>query len=120
MQKHIKNLLNNNSLWLAILVTLIIVFLSLVKITGPQPINVKFLDKIEHTIAYTVLSFLWCVVFRNKTRKDVPVIGCISLGVLLEFLQAQTGYRTFEVNDMLANTLGVFIGMVLSKFYIKK
>jgi len=119
MLKRIKNLLNNNALLLAIVVTIAIIVLSLISIKQ-QPINVKFLDKIEHTIAYTVLSFLWCVVFRNKTRKDVPVIGCISLGVLLEFLQAQTGYRTFEVNDMLANTLGVFIGMVLSKFYIKK
>lgn len=119
MLKRIKNLLNNNALLLAIVVTIAIIVLSLISIKQ-QPINVKFLDKIEHTIAYTVLSFLWCIVFRNNTRKDVPVIGCISLGVLLEFLQAQTGYRTFEVNDMLANTLGVFIGMVLSKFYIKK
>ena len=119
MLKRIKNLLNNNALLLAIVVTIAIIVLSLISIKQ-QPINLKFLDKIEHTIAYTVLSFLWCIVFRNNTRKDVPVIGCISLGVLLEFLQAQTGYRTFEVNDMLANTLGVFIGMVLSKFYIKK
>ena len=119
MLNRIKNLLNSNAIWLAILVTITIVCLSLIKV-GPQPISFKFLDKIEHAIAYSVLSFLWIVAFRKSKRKIIPILGCISLGILLEFLQAQTGYRTFEVNDMLANTFGVLTGMVFSMFYLKK
>jgi VanZ family protein len=38
----------------------------------------------------------------------------IGMGVGLEFAQGQLGYRTYEVYDMYANTLGVLIGWTLA------
>lgn len=38
----------------------------------------------------------------------------MALGVILEVLQGWSGYRYFEYADMLANTLGVFVGLLLA------
>lgn len=119
MLKHTKSLLNSNALWLAIVVTISIIVLSLVNL-GAAPINFNVSDKIQHTVAYTVLSFLWLIVFRNYKKKVIVIAACIVLGIILEYLQGQTGYRYFEVNDMLANTIGVLLGMLFSNIYLKK
>ena len=38
----------------------------------------------------------------------------IAMGVALEFAQAATGYRSFELSDMAANSLGVLLGWGIS------
>jgi len=118
MLRAIKHLLKRNSLWLAILVTIAIALLSLIKIESTQPINIKYLDKLLHLISYVVLSFLWFTAFIKSKKIILVFISCIAYGVLLEFLQAQTGYRTYEYADMLANSLGVLIGyLIFSKLF---
>ena len=54
----IKNLLKDNIKIkaIAILITISIAILSLIKI-GPQPIQINNLDKYEHALAYFVLTF---------------------------------------------------------------
>ena len=42
------------------------------------------------------------------------VIGLLALGVGLEFLQALTPHRTFDPVDMVANALGVALGLALT------
>jgi glycopeptide antibiotics resistance protein len=37
-------------------------------------------------------------------------MGFVAMGIGLEFMQGQLGYRTYEVFDMYANTLGVLLG----------
>jgi len=119
MLKHIKNLLKANSLLLAILVTIVIAFLSLLKI-GPQPISFNHLDKIEHCIAYATLGFLW-LLSKNSTQKTnyIIVVFCILYGILIEVLQSTTSYRTFDYVDMLANSVGVGIGYIIFSFFVK-
>jgi VanZ family protein len=70
-------------------------------------------DKLLHLLTYTVLSAVFStLVCRNiSLLKVVP--GLILFGILLEFLQGLTGYRYLEVNDMLANSVGVFAGLVV-------
>jgi glycopeptide antibiotics resistance protein len=38
------------------------------------------------------------------------MIGFIAMGVGLEFLQGELGYRTLDFADMVANALGVLFG----------
>jgi glycopeptide antibiotics resistance protein len=40
------------------------------------------------------------------------------MGVVIELIQGQTSYRTFEVADMLANSLGAVMGWLLVRFYV--
>jgi VanZ family protein len=68
-------------------------------------------DKLEHFSAYFVLAVIPALTERTPVR-IVIAIGLIALGVTLEFLQIFTG-RDFEVNDMIANTCGVALGMLV-------
>ena len=64
-------------------------------------------DKVGHLAAYGALMF-W---FAQLYARRVPwAAGFVVLGVALEFAQGWTGYRSFDVNDMLANTAGVGLG----------
>lgn len=120
MLMHIKSLLKAKSLLLAIAVTIVIAVLSLIKV-GKQPINFHNIDKVEHFIAYAVLSFFWLLAL-GKTQKSILllVLVCIFYGMIIEVFQGMTGYRTFDFVDMIANTIGVLIGLFIFLFLIKK
>ncbi len=120
MLKRIKLLLRANSLLLAISITIIIAVLSLMKI-GKQPINFHSIDKVEHCIAYAVLSFFWVLALGNTQKKRLIVVFfCVFYGVIIEMFQGMTTYRTFDFVDMIANSLGVLIGLLIFLFFIKK
>jgi len=120
MLKVIKKLLKDNSLFLAIAVTLTITVLSLIKL-GVQPISFTYLDKVEHAIAYTTLSFFWLLTFGLTKKKILLVILiCVIFGAFIEVLQKTTSYRTFDYVDMIANTIGVLIGYLIFIFFTKK
>jgi VanZ family protein len=65
-------------------------------------------DKIQHFASYAVLAFLPAIHERPRVVKAI-VFGLIGLGVLLEFGQLLES-RDFEIGDMVADTVGVFVG----------
>ncbi len=70
-------------------------------------------DKTLHFTAYTLLAFI--PVFGFKPRRGIALaLSMILLGVALEFAQRLVPSRSFEVADMVANTLGVFAGIFLA------
>ena len=64
-------------------------------------------DKIGHLASYAVLMFWFCQLYRTRI---FYAAGFILMGVALEFVQRQLGYRSYEVGDMIANALGVLLG----------
>ncbi len=124
MQKHIKNLLKDNIFFIAIAITIAIAVLSLIKL-GNQPVQISNIDKIEHLIAYFVLTSSWLFAFRatfsNNKNKYLVVVACIFYGIIIEVLQAIiTDYREASYLDMLANTLGAIIAMLIFNKKIEK
>jgi VanZ family protein len=85
-----------------------IVWLSLTP--SPPQLDIAHGDKLEHFLAYAVLMFWFAIAYRSTKTRLAYGAGWIALGVALEFAQAATGYRSFEVADMAANTLGVLAG----------
>jgi hypothetical protein len=81
-------------------------------------------DKIGHCAAYgaIVMSWLWGV-YRFKhplgvvtvRHKTWIVVGAVMLGVLMEWVQG-TFFpdRFLELADMIANTVGAFVGLVIA------
>ncbi len=117
----IRNLLKHNIKYIAILVTISIAILSLAKIGKQTVINISHLDKIEHAIAYLVLTVLWLLSFREKQHQLLVIACAIMYGVLMEFFQANlTTYRSFDYFDMLANTFGVLLGFLIFRMIQKK
>lgn len=119
MLRDIKNLLERNALWLAILATLGVAVLSL----GAVPklnlgLDLKSSDKYLHFIAYFSLCLLWYFALKDRLHsyffRIVIPLGLILYGIILEGMQGEfTTYRTADIYDALANTAGVLGAMFL-------
>lgn len=82
-----------------------IIWLSLAP--APPQLDVAYGDKFGHLASYGVLMFWFCQLY---TRRIFYAAGFMLMGVALEFVQRELGYRSYEVADMLANALGVLLG----------
>jgi VanZ family protein len=125
MLKHIKALLEDNALFIAIFFTISITIGSLVKSDVIAIEIVSISDKTIHFIAYFFLMLSWLYVFFKKKSfsKNVKFIfiGCIVFGIIIEILQGvTTTYRTLSFLDVAANTLGVLFASTVFHFFEKK
>ena len=109
-------MLRFRSAWLVggLLLVGLVVYLSLTP-HPPQPLSFPQSDKLEHGFAYASLSLWFCQLFLQARSRIVVVAALVALGVLLEILQGMSGYRYFEYADMLANSVGVLAGFLLTR-----
>ena len=122
MQHLIKRLLHNNSIYIAVTVTIAIAYLSLIK-TPKVDVQISNFDKALHGFAYFTLALCWLFVYYTKRIriKWFVVFCCIFYGIILEILQkVMTTTRTADVLDFVANTVGVFLAFfVFNNIYRK-
>ena len=86
---------------------------------SPPDIDVAYGDKLGHFAAYGLLMFWFSQLYAARRARIGYAIGFIAMGVGLEFIQGALGYRTYEVYDMYANTIGVMLGWGASLFFSK-
>ena len=53
-------------------------------------------------------------IFTARWHLVLLVVGFVCLGVSLEFVQGMGRHRHFEYADMIANTIGVVLGLILT------
>ena len=68
-------------------------------------------DKLQHTLVYAFLMIWFRQAFQPHWRWPVFLL---TLGIALEFMQGWSGHRFTELSDILANTLGVGVGLYLA------
>lgn len=90
----------------------LIVWLSLTP--SPPKIDIEEGDKLGHFLAYGSLMLWFCLLYARRASRIAYALLWIGMGIGLEFAQGELGYRTYEVYDMYANTLGVLIGWAFS------
>ncbi|MFB9056234.1 VanZ family protein [Mariniflexile ostreae] len=108
----------------AVAYTALLTTASLINLRGLPSIKISFADKIFHFSAYFVLTILWVLAFfynfnykKTKALKYVFIIS-VSFGIFIEVLQgALTTVRSFDIYDMMANTLGALLAVVALSFY---
>ena len=100
------------SLVIGWLLVLLVIYLSLAPISIEVPVEEG--DKFGHVAAYAALMLWFANLFESLNRRIGFAIGFVVLGVVLEFMQGWTGYRTFEVADMAADAFGVAAGWALA------
>ncbi|WP_119393868.1 VanZ family protein [Salinibius halmophilus] len=96
---------------LATLASLVILIASLWPASGPATGN----DKIDHLLAYGALMLLWYLYFRSHTLTKLAIIwlGVVAYGGIIEFLQGLTSYRFASIADMIANSAGAGLMLLL-------
>lgn len=104
----------------SILYTLALATVCLIKIKKLPEIGVSFGDKIFHFLTYMVLAFLWFNAFfytcklEKKKALIYAALFSIVFGIIIEVLQGTlTTSRSFDVYDVMANTMGVFLTVII-------
>jgi len=68
-------------------------------------------DKFGHFISYAMLSAFYSLLVEQRKTLWRILFGLIAYGLLLEILQGLTDYRSGDLADALANSLGVITGL---------
>lgn len=89
------------------------------------------LDKLIHLIVFSGLFFMGAKAYPGKDcrEKGYPslgpwkwlylYLGLFLYGVLMEFLQGQTSYRSMEAWDLVADSLGLIVGHTVLLLFSK-
>ena len=90
---------------------------SLVNTGGMPNLGSEFDDKIYHSIAYTIFTFVTYnyLVFKSiKYKLFYASLFVIAYGIIIEVLQhILTVNRTLDANDVLANIIGVVLAVTI-------
>lgn len=70
-------------------------------------------DKLMHVLAYLGLALWFGAIYRRERFARLG-LWLVALGLVIECLQFGTGYRSFELADLLADALGVAAGLLLA------
>jgi VanZ family protein len=80
---------------------------------GPPMNPMGHHDKVMHGTAYLILALWFGGVYRPA--RYVVVAACLlALGGGIELVQGLLPYRSMELTDMGANSVGVVVGLILS------
>ncbi len=82
------------------------------------PVAEHIWDKANHFIAFSTLYILLSLAYNNITSFQKFII-LISFGIQIEIVQAFLPTREFSILDILADTIGIIIGEILSKKLFK-
>ncbi|WEM41560.1 VanZ family protein [Photobacterium sp. DA100] len=95
-----------------ILYALLILFLSL-KPTGPELVSIPHIDKVQHFMAYAVFAILAGFAVPTKRSFYKCCFAIVLFSGAIELIQPSFG-RECSFFDLLANSLGVSLGMFVT------
>lgn len=113
--------LSRYSFWIAVLWTVLVLFLSFKTPSSEPKFYFANADKVVHFTFYFGFVFLW---FRFLIEKKIGIIknqiilflSAVLLGILVEILQGLlTTTRQPDVWDAVANSVGALLGLIVSK-----
>lgn len=124
MQKPTKILYKVSLIVIASFLLITITVLSFTEFNA-KPEKIYQLDKVKHCVAYFFLALSWMLVFKEIGKqpkiKYIILFTCIVYGIIIEVLQSVlTNYREASFLDILANSTGVLLAMLIfNKFFEK-
>jgi VanZ family protein len=104
-------------LWLAIGYALmaIIIYMSLTSKPVEIDLDLPYMDKLFHALAYFSLMGWFAQIFHVQSQRVAFAIAFILMGAILEYMQSFDPARYYETEDMIANTLGVAVAVLMAK-----
>lgn len=97
-------------IWLSIGYALLSMTAVLSLIPGP---DIGGGDKLVHFVTYALLSGWFSLIVKYSRTLWVVLFGLIAFGLLMEYLQGFTSYRRQDIDDAIANSAGVMVGIAI-------
>ena len=87
--------------------------LLVVAITSLVPVpDIGVSDKFAHLFTYATLSGWFSLLVTRRASLGWVIVGLIAYGIAIEGLQGMTDYRSPEWGDVVANSVGVLLGIL--------
>lgn len=118
-------MVNKNFLWLSIIYTLLIFFISLIPLPNIiiPDFNLFQPDKLVHFVIYFIMLYLWLKsnsVKENKFRLK-SLILVLFISFFIETLQGTSFIkRHYELADLIANSVGILFSYIVFVLYPHK
>ena len=97
----------------------LVVYLSLTSKPIDLYMGFKNQDKVYHAFAYFTLMSWFSQIYHRNVQRAQMVVAFVFLGILLEFLQGLTPNRDPDIADAMADTAGVLLGYVLTRWSLR-
>ena len=113
MKKYLDNFYFNLSL--SLIWILFSIYLFFLKINTSEYSSVLLNDKFVHFTIFFVMTYLLLRTLRvsnfnyNFRSKIILLLSLLVFSFLIEYFQNLTNYRSFELNDIFFNILGIFV-----------
>jgi VanZ family protein len=98
------------ALWIAAMLLVLVTALMPVPTLRELPSHT---DKLVHLLCYFVLGLLAVLSQRGPGTRAAAAAAMAAFGIVVELLQGQLPWRSFEWMDIVANVIGVAIGGVI-------
>ena len=72
---------------------------------------------LNHFLSYIFVSVLGLFIYIENKNFGKIFFLLLFLSIILEFLQLYIPNRSFQISDLFANIVGVFVGYVMIKIY---
>jgi VanZ family protein len=105
--------LNVRKLWFMIGIAIVVLLWALSLMPAPPHVGIHNADKFGHFIMYGGTMWWWGQLWSRFRTHAILAILLTLMGVAAEFAQGATSWRSFDINDMIANGIGVVIGWVI-------
>lgn len=115
---HIANPVHRyQKLWLAIGYALVALVIYLTASSHPPDsgIDLPNFDKVMHALAYFVLMGWFAQLYHVKKHRIIYALAFIFMGGALEVVQSFDPARSAELADMVANTSGVLLALLVTR-----
>ena len=113
MKKYLDNFYFNLSL--SLIWILFSIYLFFLNINSSEYSFLPFNDKFVHFTIFFVMTYLLLRTLRvsnfnyNFRSKIILLLSLLVFSFLIEYFQNLTNYRSFELNDIFFNILGIFV-----------
>ena len=77
-------------------------------------IHFSYMDKIMHFLMYFILVGWFVQLYHKPVSRLLTLLGAILLGLLIEYLQGMTAYRSFDYVDEIVNSIGALCAFLLA------
>lgn len=105
--------------YVALFYTLLLCFLLFSPSSNLVNVEPSFLvnDKVAHAMAFFGLGFLWKWYFKSYSKTFLILIVFAIFTEMVQYLLPESFSRSFELKDLLADSIGIVLGTLVSTWF---